>query len=121
VSLVSYRDAGTQIDPLRPGRRDIPRLPITQQALADSIDHRTSCNEWCVLDYDVIGIFIEPPIQYTEGDQLKDIEVPDVFSHFPNLSVYAFHNRALRKLDCSGNLGQSVSISELYPAPTSDP
>lgn len=119
VTLVSSSDAGTVPDQAHYGRRQISRYPITSQALVESIDGRpsNSCNEWCVLDYDVIGVFIELPIQYLREDgALTDLKVDDVFKHFPGLHVYAFHNgTTLREVVPPCNWGRLVSVFDLYP------
>ncbi len=117
ITLVSPTDAGTVPDLSIVGRRQINRLPITSCALVNSIDHRPphTANEWCVLDYAVIGIFVEPPIQYVENGDLHGIELKDVFQFFPSLKVFAFCHGQLRELLPPGIWGSLVSISELYP------
>ena len=67
ITFVSEEDAGTTPDPNHTGRRNLtPRMPVTAQALVDSIEQRppNAANEWCLLDYEVVGVFVEPPIQY---------------------------------------------------------
>lgn len=118
ITLVSPKDAGTIPDPSNNGRRAIRRVAITSKALVESIDLRQpqSCNEWCVLDYRAIGVFIEPPIQYVENDQFLDLNIPDVFVHFPGLPVYAFHNGTiLREILPPCNWGSIANIEQLYP------
>ncbi len=117
ITLVSPIDAGTIPDPNNFGRRQITRLPITSDALVNSIDSRPpqTANEWCVLDYDVIGIFVEPKIQYVENGDLHDVELMDVFQNFPSMRVFAFNNGLLREVLPPGNWGSLVSISDLYP------
>ena len=118
ITLVSEKDAGTTPDPNRPGRRVIPREPVTAQALINSIDQRpeNTANEWCLLDYEVKGIFVEPPIQYNEHDELKELKLPQVFEEFPNWRVYAFYYGSLREILPSAQWGALVSIAELYPS-----
>lgn len=118
ITLVSPKDAGTTPDQSNNGRRKFQRVAITSRALVESIDLRPSqsCNEWCVLDYRVIGVFIEPPIQYCENDELRDLNVSDVFAHFPGLPVYAFHNDStLREVLPPNNWGAIAKIEQLYP------
>ena len=99
------------------GRRQISRMPITSHALVESIDLREqhTANEWCVLDYKVIGIFVEPPIQYTENGALHELNLADVFYEFPGMRIFAFFYGKLRELLPPGAWGKLVSISELYP------
>lgn len=120
VTLVCPRDAGTAPDPQNLGRRSIARMPITSQALINSIDNRspTEANEWCLLDYEVVGIFIEPPIQYQENNQINEINITQVFIEFPGMKVYAFCYGKLRELCPPGQWGTSVTINQLYPYTT---
>lgn len=117
ITFVSPRDAGTEPDPSNPGRRQIWRAPITSQALVESIDLRATdaANEWCVFDYTVVGIFIEPPIQFVENGALRDLEVADVFRAFPTMRVFAFYCGQLREVLPPARWGALLTISELYP------
>lgn len=120
VTFVSPHDVGTYPDPAHSGRRaGFQRAAITSEQLVNSIDLRAadSYNEWCLLDYKVVGVFIEPDIQYIEQGDLLDLPVPKVFSMFPALKVYAFdtvHSGLLREVLPPGNWGSLVNIADLY-------
>lgn len=117
ITLVSHGDAGTLPDPANLGRRRIYRRPIGAQEILDSIDYRQpgSANEWCVLDYEVAGLFIEPPIQYVENGHLHDIDVPDVFGHFPGMRVFAYRGSSLCEVIAPQSWGVPVNVAEFYP------
>lgn len=117
ITLVSASDAGTTPDPDNPRRRLIQRSSITSQALVDSMDHRKpgDANEWCVLNYEVAGVFIEPPIQYAEGQKLHEIGISDVFANFQGFRVFAFNGNSLCEVLHTRSWGAPVGIMELYP------
>ena len=87
--------------------------------LLESIDHRRigSANEWCVLDYDVAGLFIEWPIQYLENGSLKDMKLREVFENFPGQAVYGFNECVLSEAHPSGKWGAPVTVDRFYPVP----
>jgi len=117
ITQVCPHDAGTIPDQNKICRRQITRYPVTIEEIYESINQRAndSCNEWCVLSYSVFGIYIEPPIQYAEGDELKDIEVASVFNLFPGHKVYVFDNeKNLREILPSSNWSSIVTINEIY-------
>lgn len=116
VTLVSHEDAGTEPDPSNYGRRIINRIPISIQDVKNSIDLRNDIpNEWCILNYSVYGIFVEPPIQYTEGENLYELQLKDVFHHFPDLKVYIYDKTfTLVELLPSLKIGGNLQISEIY-------
>lgn len=116
ITLVSPQDAGT-IPDHKTGRRKLTRLPITTNALVNSIDKRPprEANEWCILDYDVIGIFVEPEIQYVENETYHTITLKEVFDNFPDMKVFAFHNNQLREVIQYNQCGSLISIADLYP------
>ena len=117
ITLVAHGDAGTLPAPNNPGKRRICRRPIGPQEVIDSIDCRQpgSANEWCVLDYEVAGLFIEPPIQYVENGGLHDIDVPDVFVHFPGLRVFAFCGSSLSEILPPQSWAAQMNVAEFYP------
>lgn len=117
ITLVSPQDAGSTPDPNIPGRRNLRRMPITERAICESIDQRPpkTANEWCVLDYHVLGLFVEPPIQFMEDGVLESIDLPQVFHDFVKWPVYGFCHGRLCEINPPGNWGRKVSISELLP------
>jgi hypothetical protein len=117
ITLASPTDAGTTPDSNNPGRRNINQTPITLDALSNSIDSRkpNECNEWCIFDYKVIGLFIERPIYYSENDVIHYITLSDIAQNFPGMKIFTFCCGQLREIYPCGNWGSIVSISELYP------
>lgn len=116
ITLACWRDAGTLPDPNNYGRRIHPTITITEKILRDSIECRApnSANEWCVLNYDVLGVLVEPPIQYLEGGVFETLEVERVFDVFPNQSVYCFKKGVLHEVNRAGTWGPIMHHCDLY-------
>jgi len=116
ITLVCQEDAGTMVDPDVPGRRKIRRMPITIQEICKSIDCRSkeTPNEWCVLSYSVLGIFIEPPIYYNDKNSFNEIKIKDVFEIFSDYKIYTYDPEYnLREL-LQNEYGQIVQLSDWY-------
>ena len=116
ITLVSPCDGGTSIDPDNFGRRVHPRDPITKRAIVESMDQRAkgSTNEWCLLAYDALGIYVEPPIQYSEGSKILDIDLSEVFEAFPEQKVYGFIGKQLFDVQKNGSVGSNISAIDFY-------
>ena len=115
ITLVSNQDAGTL--PSDGGKRSIQRLPITISDIANSIDERppNHHNEWCVLSYTVFGIYIEDPIQYTDGDTIQTLSLNNVIQTFPGSRIFTQDNQnILREVLPSGMLGTILNVSDIY-------
>lgn len=55
------------------------------------------------------------PFNTNEQDELREIDLTEVFEAFPTMRVYAFCHRKLRELLPTAQWGSLVSIAEFYP------
>jgi hypothetical protein len=99
-------DGGSWIDPCNPGRR-LPRLPPSCiEEIEQSIVNRPGdrYNEIRVYRYQVLGIFISRPVQFSTPTGLDEISDSEIRQGFPHKRVF---------LLCKGSL-----YSSSFSAPT---
>ena len=97
ITFASPSDAGSQIDPNNPGRRSSGLPPATPQLIQAAIDERLydAYNELGVLNYRVLGVFIDPPVQYSLGEGIVSIEYSEVASAFPDQPLFCIYRGEL--------------------------
>lgn len=73
------------------------------------------CNEWVMMDYDVVGVLVQPPFSVRSfGDQATEDEIRTYFAHWP---LYSFHNGGLYEIEVTPELKYKArcDIASLYP------
>jgi hypothetical protein len=107
ITLVSATDAGSWIDPSLNGRRVIARKPISINDISDSIIKRASLeyNEICIFSYSVMGVFIDPPVQFSTPEGLLAPTDEQIYSCLPGSRFYGLKNGEL----CSASYSQDDS------------
>lgn len=95
----------------------------THQNCADSIDNRTTSNEWHVGDYIPIGIFILPPIWVRQVIDLHgyatstevQLELGQAIAPFPEQRLFSANERTFLEFDRSVNGFKAVPYDEIIP------
>ncbi len=119
ITFASESDVGSQIDP-RDSKRRFTGLPsATLELIQTAITDRppNTYNELGVMDYSVIGVFIDPPIQYVSETGLHSIELRDVAKAFSAVRLFLLRGGQLHDLvseDGRLTQGNVVSIASLY-------
>ena len=119
ITFTSPNDAGSQIDPTRPGRRTHNCGPVSLQSIEAAISGRAldRYNEFGLHQFSVVGVFVDPPIQYSTDIGFNDVSVDEVAQQFPDLALYCLRGGLLHTL-CKErdrwNVGQQVSAVDVY-------
>jgi len=120
ITYASPADAGSQIDPTNPKRRytGLPQatVDIIRSAILGRCPDRY--NELGVMDYTVMGVFIDPPVEFTtpNGD-FQSIGVEEVLAKFSDQRLLCLREGSLYeicRIDGHLSCGQKIDVPSLY-------
>lgn len=119
ITFALPRDAGSQIDATNPKRRFTGLPQATPELIRAAIVERdaSNYNELGVIDYSVLAVFIEPPVQYSTMDGTVTVPNNTIASVFSNQRLLGLHRGELYELDWSNGqprLGAKVDVASLY-------
>ena len=119
ITFASATDAGSQIDPTRPGRRIHNCGPVSLQAIETAIScrHPDKYNEIGMFKLSVACVFVDPPIQYSSDEGFHDVSVDEVATRFRDQDLFCLRRGVLHclyKQDDSWHLGQRVAVASIY-------
>jgi hypothetical protein len=121
ITFASATDGGTLIDPSRPGRRLHVCNPISINNISDSIINRSPSeyNELCIYSYKVVGVFIDPPVQFSTPEEVINPTDLDIHSSFPNIRFYGLRKGELLSASylqdtMQFSFGSKINIDTIY-------
>jgi len=126
ITYASPKDAGSQIDSSNPGRRYSGQPAATPELVETAILSRlpSSYNELGVINYTVVGVFMDEPVQYSGADEVVTLTPEDISSYFSSKRLFYLKKGQLYECVGSGDslvCGAQVSISQIYGAATCAP
>jgi hypothetical protein len=119
VTFASPTDAGSQIDPNCPGRRTHNCGPVSLHAIDSAISRRPTdkYNELGLYQFSVVGVFVDPPVQYSDEVGFHDVSVDEVALRFPSYSLFCLQQGVLHTYLKEGNVwqvGTPVPMTDIY-------
>jgi len=120
ITYASPTDAGSQIDPTNSKRRSttLPQATIgtIRSAILDRYPDRY--NELGVMDYTVMGVFVDPPVQFMENGNLQDLNAEEVLAQFPDQRWFCLQQGRLYEVCRTGDgrlsCGSRIEVPSLY-------
>jgi hypothetical protein len=97
--------------------------PSTEEGCAESIDKRTTSNEWCVRNYVPIGIFILPPIYVPTVVQIageptrveKFTALEAAIEPFPGQRIFSADKSSFWEFDRLVGAWKRITYDEVIP------
>lgn len=122
--VVDVKDAGSvaAVDRADSGSNSYGSLGLTPNAAncTDSIEKRTSSNEWWVQDYKPLGIFVFLPARVfvtINGQQGEvDVDLPKVLAAYPADQIYGVSNGSFVAYDRGANCWYPTTYDRIVPA-----
>lgn len=115
VTAVGPHDGGGFEDP-DTGETVSAGWPPTAETCAESIDRRTSCNEWVVRNYRPIGIFAFCPIRVSKPGGEVPIDEDAAFGLFPEYRIFSVRDRSFVEYDRQARDWKEVTYAEVMAA-----
>ena len=93
-------------------------LSPTEKACADSIDQRSPSNEWELVDFVPIGLYVTRPVGTyvvwgNPGDAFVDLQ--DVLASFPDAPIYSSDGKHFLRFDRTTQKWMPISYDEIMP------
>lgn len=120
ITFASPVDAGSQIDLTNPKRRytGLPQatIDIIRSAILDRCPDRY--NELGVMDYTVMGIFVDPPVEFIENGNFQQRNAEEILAQFPDQRWLCLQQGSLYEVCRTGDgrlsCGSRIDVSSLY-------
>lgn len=119
ITFASSTDAGSQIDPNCPERRTHNCGPVSLQAIDSAISCRSTdtYNELGLYQFSVVGVFVDPPVQYSSEFGFHDVTIDEIAFRFPSYALFCLRRGVLYTCHKEGGewqVGTLVPMADIY-------